>query len=553
MAPEPLVLVLPDGARMPIEHEMTIGRGDDATVKLDDRSVSRLHARISQGSDGPQIEDAGSSFGVVIGGQQLSGAQRLAPGTQIRLGNVVLGVESAAPPPVRAAEAAAEAAPALAPAEEAVNPYATIVVPVGATQFQIGVAAPAAIPADGALRPRVRSGWALKRLEGDDSRDARFVLHDLRGGTFLKMDEEEARLFELIDGKRTIPELLVEATRMLGGGGPGRLARLLADFGERGMLDGIAPTPKVEAEPGVLKRVFAPREKVFDWVGDYFQTAYEHWGRVFFTPLAVTCLALMSIAGIAVFAYLIGARYGTPFVVGHRLFLGALVFIAGRLALVVVHELAHGLALTHYGRKTDRAGVKLVLIFPFAFVDTSEAYFESRLHRMVIGAAGPVSDFSIAALFSILCAISPKGNVREVLFQVAFGGYIAGFFNANPFIERDGYQILTDYLREPGLRQRARAQLSARLSSGDKGDQGSPVLARYAIAGLGWLLLGAGFMIVISLRYYHILSKLAPHSLVLATFILFFIVLLLPVPLALGLPMLKRARFGTREVNRVIR
>jgi hypothetical protein len=40
---------------------------------------------------------------------------------------------------------------------------------------------------------------------------------------------------------------------------------------------------------------------------------------------------------------------------------------------------------------------------------------------------------------------------------------------------------------------------------------------------------------------------------VLATFILFFIVLLLPVPLALGLPMLKRARFGTREVNRVIR
>jgi putative peptide zinc metalloprotease protein len=229
------------------------------------------------------------------------------------------------------------------------------------------------------------------------------------------------------------------------------------------------------------------------------------------------------------------------------------VFVAGRFALVFFHELAHGLALTHYGRKTDRAGMKLVMIFPYAFVDTSEAYFESRLHRIVIGAAGPVSDFSIAGLFSILCAISPRGNVRDVMFQVAFGGYVAGFFNINPFIERDGYQILCDYLRESGLRQRARKQLSARLSGGERGDQESPVLMRYAIAGLGWLLVGAGFMIVMSLRYYKVLGHYAPRSLVLAVFIVFFVVLLLPVPLALGMPLLRRARFGTAEVNRVIR
>jgi hypothetical protein len=65
--------------------------------------------------------------------------------------------------------------------------------------------------------------------------------------------------------------------------------------------------------------------------------------------------------------------------------------------------------------------------------------------------------------------------------------------------------------------------------------------------------IGSAFVAVLSLRYYDRLSALAPHSLVLATFILFFIVLLLPVPVALGMPQLSRARHGTREVNRVVR
>ena len=60
-------------------------------------------------------------------------------------------------------------------------------------------------------------------------------------------------------------------------------------------------------------------------------------------------------------------------------------------------------------------------------------------------------------------------------------------------------------------------------------------------------------MIVLSLRYYDRLAALAPHGLVSAGFIVFFVVLLLPVPIALGIPLLRRARFGSAEVNRVIR
>ena len=100
----------------------------------------------------------------------------------------------------------------------------------------------------------------------------------------------------MLDGRLTIAELLTQATTVVGPSGPGRLARLIAGLGERGMLDGIAPTPVAEPEPGLLARAFKPREKTFDWVPDYFERAYRHWGRIFFSPLTVTLLVLLSVA-----------------------------------------------------------------------------------------------------------------------------------------------------------------------------------------------------------------------------------------------------------------
>jgi putative peptide zinc metalloprotease protein len=398
----------------------------------------------------------------------------------------------------------------------------------------------------------LRSGWALKRI-ADDPHDARYVLRDLRTDGFVRIDDEDAQLLGLLDGRRTIGELLAEATTLLGAAGAGRLARLIADLGDRGMLDGVAATPKLEAEPGLVRRVLTPREWTYDWAGDWFERAYASWGRMWFSPLAVTGLILLSLGGLVTFSYLIGARYGTPLVVAHRLLLGGLVFIAGRFLLVALHETAHGVTLAHYGRRTKRAGLRLVMIFPYAFVDTSEAYFEPRARRIAVSVAGPLSDFSCGAAFAIACALAPKGNVRDVLFQLAFAAYVGAFFNANPFLDRDGYQILSDWLGQPRLRERARAQLSARLSGRAGELEGSSLLGRYGIAGLVWSLIGAGFVIVLSLRYYDRLSALAPHGLVVAGFIGFFVLLMLPVVFALGVPLLRRARFGTAEVNRVIR
>lgn len=563
-AGERLVLLLPDGSRLPLKTSVTIGRGEASDVRIDDRTVSRVHARIILGASGATIADAGSRFGTRLSGRDLTRPTLLRSGAVIGLGDVTIRVEDAVDPvPPEVVEpvppAAVEPVPpgVVKPAapighrpELPSVAAATVRVPVDATKLGLRRIPVPAGPGE-EQRPRIRSGWALKRL-GADEGEERFVLQDLRTRKFLRMDPADAALFELMDGARTVSQLLADAEKCLGPAGPGRLGRLVAELADRGLLAGVEPAPKVAPRASRVRRLLRPREYTVTWVGRYFERAYHDWGRTFFIPLSVTFLAVFALGGFAAFAYLVGARYGTPFVVARRVTIGGAVFVAGRFALVAAHELAHGLALAHYRRRVPRGGVRLLLVFPYAFVDTSEAYFESRSRRIVISAAGPVSDLSLGAAFSVACAICPRGPVRDVLFQLAFGAYLGAFFNLNPFLDRDGYNILVDVLREPRLRQRARRHLALRISGADEREDASGVLGRYAVAGVIWSLVGTGFAVALSSRYSERLGSLLPHGVTRALFLSLYVVLFLPVLVQLGVPALQRARFGSKEVNRVL-
>jgi putative peptide zinc metalloprotease protein len=242
-----------------------------------------------------------------------------------------------------------------------------------------------------------------------------------------------------------------------------------------------------------------------------------------------------------VFAYLVAERYGTPFVVASKIGIGGLVFLVGRFLVVAVHELAHGLTMASYGRRVERAGVKLILVFPYAFVDTSEAWFEPRRRRIAISAAGPLSDFTVGAVFSVLCLSLEAGTVRDICFQLAFAAYVGACFNLNPFLDRDGYHMLVDVLREPGLRRRAREQFSRRLSGAGRTDE-SPVLARYSLFGLLWSLLAALFVIAMTLRYRTVLETVAPSWIVWTVMATVWVAVFVPVLVVVGRPLVARLR-----------
>jgi hypothetical protein len=510
-----LELVLAGGARVPLVEDVTIGRGAAASLRLEDPTVSRLHARIS----GMRIEDAGSSHGTFVDGARLTAPVALRDGTLIRIGDQELRVER------RRGESEAGR---------------TIVVRPGASVV-IGAAGVQASATRFGMRPRVRSGYALKRLDKEEG-NRRWVLRDLSRDGYLRLSDNDAQLFRWLDGTRSLVDLIGEAEKHFGATGSARLARLLADLGERGFLDGVAGADaRAEAPASFWRRLITPREKVLPGLGARFEALYRHGAWVLFTRPALALIAALCVIGVGVFTALIALRYGTPFVVADKIGLGGLVFLLGRFAVVAVHETAHGLTMASFGRRVEKAGLKLVVILPYAYVDTSEAWFEPRRRRIAISAAGPVSDFSLGAIFSLCCLALSEGTVRDVCFQLAFAGYVGAFFNLNPFIERDGYHMLVDWLREPGLRRRAKEQFARRLSGRGRSDD-SPVLARYSLWGLGWTVLAGGFAVALSLRYLPVMTSLAPDWVVYTVLGTLWVAFFVPAVVVVGKPLLDRVR-----------
>jgi PAS domain S-box-containing protein len=81
-SPQPKLL----GAFFPVAEGAVIGRGQDASVRIDDAGISRLHLRITQGEDGTfTAEDQGSSNGTYVNGVRVRSAL-LAEGDRIQIG-----------------------------------------------------------------------------------------------------------------------------------------------------------------------------------------------------------------------------------------------------------------------------------------------------------------------------------------------------------------------------------------------------------------------------------------------------------------------------------
>jgi putative peptide zinc metalloprotease protein len=472
-ATPPLELVLPDERRIALGGQLDAGRAPTCAIQLDDPSVSRRHAVFTAEGGVATIEDLGSSHGTWIRGRRLEAATPLEEGMRIRLGDSELRVERAA---------------------DASTAGRTLVVPIGATALVPVVAATSY-----GLHPRVRSGFALKRLAESEGSE-RYVLQDLRGGGFARLDEDEARLLELLDGQHDLPTLVAEAERLQGPSGPALLARLVADLGARGMLADVdAATGDVPRASG-WRRLLTPRRVELPWAPGLVDRVYHAGGWLLFTRIAYVLEALVGAAGLATFVYLVAGRYGTPFVVSKHVGLGGAVFVGGRFAAVALHELAHGLTIASFGRRVRSAGLKVVGIFPYAYVDTSEAWFEPRRRRIAISAAGPASDAIVAGTAALVALPLAPGAVRDVLFQVAFGAYVAGFMNLNPFLDRDGYHMLVDLLREPQLRRRSRARLAGAIS----GQEGAPerrLVTVFSFASLVWLLTAGGLTAALASQY----------------------------------------------------
>ena len=74
------------GLACPLERRtVTIGRNPDCDVVLNDRQVSRVHARITWHDDHYEVEDLGSKNGTHLNGREVAGPQALHDGDEIQI------------------------------------------------------------------------------------------------------------------------------------------------------------------------------------------------------------------------------------------------------------------------------------------------------------------------------------------------------------------------------------------------------------------------------------------------------------------------------------
>lgn len=92
-APSTLLIHAPGGGRpstAKITASMTVGRGADCELRLDDTYASTQHARIFGRNGAWYVEDLGSTNGTFVNDQKLAAPAQVQPGDKIRIGTTVM-------------------------------------------------------------------------------------------------------------------------------------------------------------------------------------------------------------------------------------------------------------------------------------------------------------------------------------------------------------------------------------------------------------------------------------------------------------------------------
>jgi putative peptide zinc metalloprotease protein len=327
------------------------------------------------------------------------------------------------------------------------------------TMLKVAGGAPEAPAAEEPLSavPRARSGWALKKVAG--SGDPQWVLKNSRTGTYLQLDERQVFVWELLDGRNSMRDLLFAWYDRYGELALPRIEDAVRTFADAGLVDGLegtasAPTGWRRVAAFVVRNLIRVQLSI-KGLDPLVGRLYADGGWRLFSPTAV--LALWVLIGGGLYAFVAATRHQQLFDLAGAGPVGGAIVLGGYLVATALHELAHALAVKSFGRRVDRGGFMLMMGVPFAFVDTSDMWFGTPWSRIVVALSGPLTTSGIAGAASIGAATVPDPRIAGVCYTLAFGLWTNTVYNLVPLLPLDGYQALADALRTPRLREEARA------------------------------------------------------------------------------------------------
>ena len=127
------------------------------------------------------------------------------------------------------------------------------------------------------------------------------------------------------------------------------------------------------------------------------------------------------------------------------------------ISVKVFHELGHAFTAVRFGCQVPTMGVAFFLLTPLLYTDVSDAWrLSSRRKRLLISAAGIISELVIASFATLLWAFLAPGFARDIVLILATTSWVMSLaINLNPLIKFDGYYLLSDIARIDNLQQRS--------------------------------------------------------------------------------------------------
>ena len=315
------------------------------------------------------------------------------------------------------------------------------------------------------LQPRLRNHVEVHRHHYRG--ELWYLLHDRQNGRQHRFTPAAHHLLSLMDGQRSVQQVWDLANTHLGDDAPtqGETLRLLGELHGSDLLlcDVPVDTAELFARQQRQKRQKA-RQRWLNpmsvrlplWDPQRFLQRFDTAAALVFSPWgAVLWLLVVGAALTQVFSHWDELTHNTADAVlaPSNLLLLFVIYPVVKL----LHELGHAFAVRRWGGEVHELGVMLLVFVPVPYVDASAATaFGGKRRRMLVSAAGILTELLIAAAATFVWLAVEPGAVRAVAFNVMLiAGVSTLVFNANPLLRFDGYFIFSDWVEIPNLAGRA--------------------------------------------------------------------------------------------------
>lgn len=332
-----------------------------------------------------------------------------------------------------------------------------------------------------ALRPRLRATVQVRRQHFRGR--IWHVVQDPVNNQFFRLHPAAYRFVGMLDGRRTVSQVWRSCNERLGDEAltQNEAIGVLGQLYAANLLQANLPPDaeglfqryrkrRSQQVRGQVANFLFVRVPLFD--PDRLLDALVGVAGLAFTPVGlVAWLAVLAVGGWFAFgAWRELAAEGEELLRASRLVGNLPLMYAAFLAAKVLHEFAHGVACKKFGRRVrgggevHTMGIMFLVFAPMPYVDASSAWaLRSKLHRVVIGAAGMMAELALAAAAVVVWAWTADAadpwlaGVHAVAYNVLLIASVSTLlFNGNFLLRFDGYYILSDLLGIPNLWSRSR-------------------------------------------------------------------------------------------------